>query len=27
MSLSRYEAVPPKVQQDLAAEYKAADED
>jgi elongation factor G len=27
MSLSRYEAVPPKVQQDLAAQYKAADED
>ena len=27
MSLSRYEAVPPRVQQDLAAQYKAADED
>ncbi|MGB5209036.1 MAG: elongation factor G [Gammaproteobacteria bacterium] len=27
MSLSRYEAVPPRVQQDLAAQYKAGDDD
>ncbi len=27
MSLNRYEAVPPKIQQDMAAQYKAGDED